>query len=735
MVIHHLLPSFDAHAAPAPLAVDLAWLLRSARHPSLLWAARCAPRWQGLVRPLKTLRVAEGDVLLTHQVGAEVPVSDWFLHGGPKGVVLHSLGADDAATGSAAAARLRSLGPHSHLTLTFSNHAASLARAAGHPNVHALPAFLERSRWRPGGNRSVAGPASPVVASLRDEDRLPALLKLHQARQQVNPDATLALLAPVGQRPPRRLPAQVRWIAADTFEEQWKALSSALAFISFKEHDLVGRELLEAMAMEVPVLAFEGAAATEVLDGAGLVFGQQDFAFLAELLEVIRVDPRLRRRWLDRQGARVAQLDPEAAVRTLRSALTKAWPAPGVRERPRPPKTSRARTDARRHIAIVVQRHGEVGGGAELHADQIARRLAEAHDVTVLTTCARDHLSWENVEPPGPQQLAPGLRRVRFPVRTTRWMRGFNALSRLRFGKRTSRLEEEHWLHQQGPDVPALLSHLVEPGNGYDAFIFFTALYAPTSLGLPLVADRSILVPTVHDEPPLAFGVYADAFMRATAILANTPEEQELIARRFPGHAESQVVGVGVTSPEGVPERFRERHGVKGPFLLYVGRLEKGKGVEELVRHYQGVRRWTTRVPQLLFAGRGTLRPKGPGVRYLGPLSEEDKHDALAAAHAVVVPSRYESLSLVTLEAFAQGTPVMVNAQSDVLLGQVNRSGAGFGYSDAATFGLGLGLLTSQRDELSARAKAYAQGHTWERVMSAYRDALTTIWERTQEST
>src|SRR5690606_4729240 len=530
----------------------------------------------------------------------------------------------------------------------------------------------------------------------------------------------------------RGLPAQVRWLETDAFVEQWGAVTDALAFISLKEHDLHGRELLEAMAMGVPVLAFEGGAATEVLDGAGLIFGQQDFAFLAELLEVLRVDPRLRRRWLDRQDGRVTQLDPEAAGRALHAAVSEAWPTSTPGSGRRPSRTSAPKPSQRRHVAIVVQRHGEVGGGAELHADQVARRLHERHDVTVLTTCARDHLSWDNVEAPGPTQLAPGLRRLRFPVRTTRWMRGFNALSRLRFGKRCSRLEEEHWLHQQGPDVPSLLSHLGEPGNGYDAFIFFTALYAPTALGLPLVAERSILVPTVHDEPPLAFGVYDDAFERASSILANTPEELELIARRFPKHAPGRVVGVGVTSPAGIPERFRERHGVQGPFLLYVGRLERGKGVEELVRHHQTLRRQTPHVPELLFAGRGALRPKGNGIRYLGAISEEDKHDAFAAAHAVVVPSRYESLSLVTLEAFAQGTPVLVNAHSDVLLGQVNRSGAGFGYSDAATLGLGLGLLTAQRDALSARAKAYAQAHTWERVMAAYEDALATIWERKQ---
>src|SRR5690606_18002454 len=143
------------------------------------------------------------------------------------------------------------------------------------------------------------------------------------------------------------------------------------------------------------------------------------------------------------------------------------------------------------------------------------------------------------------------------------------------------------------------------------------------------------------------------------ALLVNTPEEQSLIARRFPSHAPAQVVGVGVSSPAGNAARFREQYGIKEPFLLYLGRIDEGKGVRELIRMYGALRRRTPQAPPLLLAGRGELRLRGQGIRVLGPLSEADKHDALAAAFAVVNPSPLESLSLVTLEAFAQGTPVL----------------------------------------------------------------------------
>ena len=103
-------------------------------------------------------------------------------------------------------------------------------------------------------------------------------------------------------------------------------------------------------------------------------------------------------------------------------------------------------------------------------------------------------------------------------------------------------------------------------------------------------ADRALLVPTAHDEPPLRFGLMRDVFERPRVLMCNTPEEVALIQRTFPGHARTRVVGVGVDVPRGQPRRFARAHGLDRPYLLYVGRLEPGKGVHELLQHHRALR-------------------------------------------------------------------------------------------------------------------------------------------------
>jgi glycosyltransferase involved in cell wall biosynthesis len=378
-------------------------------------------------------------------------------------------------------------------------------------------------------------------------------------------------------------------------------------------------------------------------------------------------------------------------------------------------------------VGILVQRYGEATGGAEAHARAIAQRMAPHWDVTVLTTCATDHLTWENTLEPGPSREGP-VKVLRFPAERTRDMRGFNRLSRGAFAHANDRLHEERWLGEQGPFSPALLEYLAKSRDDYDGFVAFTALYVSTAWGLPLLGDRALLVPTAHDEPPMRFDVYDDVFAAPQALLCNTPEEEAFIRARFPRAARSRVLGVGVDLERGDGGRFRERFGIQGPYLFYVGRIEPGKDLPQVLAYYAALRSaWGHDAPQFLLAGALHMQLSGEGVRHLGRITDEEKRDGLAGAAAAVAPSRYESLSLLTLEAFAQGTPVVANGHSEVLAGQCRRSGGGVTYADAPGFIAAVGDAIAHRSVLGERGRRFAARHSWSKVINVYREEMDQI--------
>src|SRR6185436_15819581 len=125
-------------------------------------------------------------------------------------------------------------------------------------------------------------------------------------------------------------------------------------------------------------------------------------------------------------------------------------------------------------LGVVVQRYGaEINGGAELHARYIAERLARHADVEVVTTCARDYVSWRNEWRPGPETVN-GVAVRRFPVRHERRPEEFGRRSRRVFAERHSIADELAWLESEGPASPALVDYLASPQAGFDFVVLFS---------------------------------------------------------------------------------------------------------------------------------------------------------------------------------------------------------------------------------------------------------------------
>lgn len=404
-------------------------------------------------------------------------------------------------------------------------------------------------------------------------------------------------------------------------------------------------------------------------------------------------------------------------------------------------------------IGIVVQRYGtEILGGSEYHCRLIAERLAERHQVEVLTTCARDYITWKNEYAEGPDRVR-GVTVRRFASARTRDIESFNRYSDWIFSHPHTRQDEMEWLAQQGPWCPALLDHLERQHASYDVLIFFTYLYAPTVLGLQIDPGRSLLVPTAHDEPAIHLEIYRETFSLPAAIAYNTDVERKFLTTRFSIRAMAEeTVGCGVDLLQAGGDRatadeedvraaddetdddrrhlsargarFRRRYRLHGPFVLYGGRIDPGKGCEELIEYFGSYVAAGGDASLVLMGVKLMPLPEEPYIRFAGRLSEEERLEALEAATVVVVPSPYESLSLLALESFAVGTPVLANARSDVLVDHCRRSNAGLYYADRDEFVACLNLMAADealRRGLGRNGRGYVRRHyRWDVILGKY---------------
>ena len=386
-------------------------------------------------------------------------------------------------------------------------------------------------------------------------------------------------------------------------------------------------------------------------------------------------------------------------------------------------------------IAFIIQRYGEeIAWGAEMLCRRVAERLARTHDVEVLTTCAVDYVTWANHLDPG-EALVNGIKVRRFPVSRPRDPRRFGRIQEQIFNTPHSRRQELRWLDEEGPRSPALVRHIEANRDHYDLFIFFSFRYWITYHGLPLVADKAILVPTAEHDPVLDLEIFAEFFRRPAGIVYLTPEEQQLI-ESISGNGEtpSDVIG-GLDTWPGEVDRglFRRAHGLPDQgYILYLGRVDENKGCRQMFAHYIRYAGERPHSLPLVVVGKPVMEiPEHPKISHHGFVTEEEKFSALAGSRFLLMPSAYESLCMVVLEAWAMGTPALVNGRCDVLRGQVTRAGGGLWYDDFDEFLYTMELLGRDdglRRALGASGERYCRTtYSWERIEEQYSQLIRRV--------
>jgi glycosyltransferase involved in cell wall biosynthesis len=278
----------------------------------------------------------------------------------------------------------------------------------------------------------------------------------------------------------------------------------------------------------------------------------------------------------------------------------------------------------------------------------------------------------------------------------------------------------------------ALFDHLTRRAAEYDLVCFAPYLFGTTLMGVPLVPGRAVLIPCLHDEPFAHLGVVRDAFQACRGFIFNSPPEAALADKLYGiGDRPAGVVGLGFDpATPADPDGFRRRHGLAGPLLIYLGRKETGKNVPLLIQYalrYRAVRRADL---TLVLAGDGpvTAPPGIAGVRDLGYLDPAAKAAAYAAATVVCQPSVNESFSIVLMEAWLAGTPVLVHARCPVTTHHVLQAGGGLAFDDFYEFAEALDLLLEdreRRDRLGRQGRAYVETvYSWPAVTARLRETL-----------
>lgn len=383
-------------------------------------------------------------------------------------------------------------------------------------------------------------------------------------------------------------------------------------------------------------------------------------------------------------------------------------------------------------LAFVTPRYGAtVLGGAESQVREAAQGLAgRGHDVEVLTTCARDHHTWENEWPAG-VEIDGSVRVRRFETVPRSDPILWSSLERSIFaGDSLDDSDELGWINSR-LRVPDLYFHIAGSAEEYDAIIYSPYLFWTTLYCIGLAPERSILMPCLHNEPYAYLRSVRSALAGSGALwFLSEPEHQ--LAHRLAPLPPHRVIGSAVNVPEHYdPDGFRERHGIERPFVLCAQRREEGKGWPQAVQGFGAAIIRHGLQLDLVSIGVGDANiPDMLDRRIidLGYLPDNEVANAFAAAEAFLQPSANESFSRTMMESWLASTVVIANTASDVVSWHCERSGGGLVYGDEIEMGECLRMVAEApklANELAASGREYVlANYTWPRILDAMEAAL-----------
>lgn len=389
----------------------------------------------------------------------------------------------------------------------------------------------------------------------------------------------------------------------------------------------------------------------------------------------------------------------------------------------------------KKRLAFVVQRYGlEVNGGAEQLVRQMAEHLKDIYDVEVITTKAIDYITWKD-EYTESIEVINGITIRRFGVRKPRDIKKFEHISH--FVNLPVKLGwiENRWIDEQGPQCPELINYLEQHVDDYDVFTFMTYLYYTTVRGLPKVAHKAILIPTAHDEPTIYMKIYREVFHLPRGLFYCTQTEKRFVEQLFHNEAILNNEGFGGAGVELLPEVdrnvFKKKYQIEH-YMVYAGRIDINKGCGQLFEFFDKFKSETKIDIKLVMMGKVIMDvPQRDDILNLGFVSEQEKLEVMSAADFLIMPSQFESLSMVVLEALALGVPVIVNGLCEVLKAHCCISEAGLYYTCYNEFKTSVMTMMNDsnlRKEMGQKGVQYIdQYYRWNSIIKRFSDMVEQI--------
>lgn len=387
-------------------------------------------------------------------------------------------------------------------------------------------------------------------------------------------------------------------------------------------------------------------------------------------------------------------------------------------------------------VAFVIPWYGDIPGGAETECRQTAENLQKSGvDVEILTTCVKQFLSDWNID-----HFTEGTYKEnritvrRFSVRKRDTKKFDEVNFKLMHNCRLSPIEEQIFMENM-INSDNLYSYIRDHSSDYDYFFFIPYMFGTTYYGSRICPGRSILIPCLHDESYAYMDIFKNMFKDVKAVIYNSEPEKELANKIYDIKGHQIVMGAGMdTGISYNARRFRDKYDIKNDFLLYAGRRDSGKNVSLLMEFFARYKESYDGDLKLVLIGKGELAiPKEykHDILDLGFVPFQDKLDAYAASTLFCMPSTNESFSIVIMEAWLCGTPVLVHADCAVTKDHCIKSNGGLYFSNYDEFEGCLQYFQEnpeKRDIMAHNGKKYViDNYSWETVVEKYKHLLGVI--------